>query len=59
MLRIKRKFDLSTEDSYIKNYNKKAKGNNSAKKAYKLAGRKIKLGGFAAGSRTCEEKEKT
>ena len=25
-LRIKRKFDLSTEDSYIKNYNKKAKG---------------------------------
>ena len=47
-LRIKRKFDLSTEDSYIKNYNKKAKGNNSAKKAYKLAGRKIKLGAISA-----------
>ena len=47
-LRIKRKFDLSTEDSYIKNYNKKAKGNNSSKKAYKLAGRKIKLGAISA-----------
>ena len=47
-LRIKRKFDLSTEDSYIKNYNKKAKGNNSAKKAYKLEGRKIKLGAISA-----------
>ncbi len=47
-LRIKRKFDISTEDSYIKNYNKKAKGNNSAKRAYKLAGRKIKLGAISA-----------
>ena len=47
-LRIKRKFDLSTEDSYIKNYNKKAKGNNSSRKAYKLGGRKIKLGAISA-----------
>ena len=47
-LRIKRKVDLSAEDSYIKNYNKKAKGNNSSKKAYKLAGRKIKLGAISA-----------
>ncbi len=47
-LRIKRKMDLSTEDSYIKNYNKKAKGNNASKKAYKLAGRKIKLGAISA-----------
>lgn len=47
-LRIKRKVDLSAEDSYIKNYNKKAKGNVSSKKAYKLAGRKIKLGAISA-----------
>ena len=47
-LRIKRKFDLSAEDSYIKNYNKKAKGNNSNRKAYKLAGRKIKFGAISA-----------
>ena len=43
-LRTTRKIDLSTEDSYIKNYNKKAKGNNSNKKAYKLAGKKNKIG---------------
>ena len=47
-LRIKRKFDLSAEDSYIKNYNKKAKGNNSSRKAYKLAGKKIKMGAISA-----------
>ena len=47
-LRTTRKIDLSTEDSYIKNYNKKAKGNNSNKKAYKLAGKKIKLGAISA-----------
>ena len=47
-LRIKRKIDVSAEDSYIKNYNKKAKGNNSSKKAYKLAGKKIKLGAISA-----------
>ena len=47
-IRIKRKIDLSAEDSYIKNYNKKVKGNVSTKKAYKLAGRKIKLGAISA-----------
>ena len=47
-LRRKRKFDISTEDSYIKNYDKKAKGNNSSKKAYKLVGRRIKLGAISA-----------
>ena len=47
-LRIKRKFDVSTEDSYIKHYDKKSKGNNSSKKAYKLVGRKIKLGAVSA-----------
>ena len=47
-LRIKRKFDLSAEDSYLKNYNKKSKGKNVSKKAYKLVGRKIKLGAISA-----------
>ena len=47
-LRNKRKFDLSIEDSYIKNYNKKSDGNKSSKKAYKLAGKKIKLGAISA-----------
>lgn len=40
--RIKtRKFDLNAEDSYIKNYDKKAKSNASGKRAYKLQGKKI------------------
>ena len=47
-LRTVRKVDISTEDSYIKNYDKKAKGNISSKKAYKLRGRKIKLGAISA-----------
>ena len=47
-LRTSRKVDFSIEDSYIKNYDKNAKGNNSPKKAYKLAGRKIKLGAISA-----------
>ena len=47
-LRTVRKVDISTEDSYIKNYDKKAKGNLSTKKAYKLKGRKIKLGAISA-----------
>ena len=47
-LRKKRKIELSIEDSYIKNYNKLAKGNSSSKKAYKLAGKKIKLGAISA-----------
>ena len=47
-IRTKRKIDFNTEDSYIKNYNKKAKGNASTKKAYKLKGKKIKLGAISA-----------
>ena len=47
-LRTVRKVDISTEDSYIKNYDKKAKSNASSKKAYKLCGRKIKLGAISA-----------
>ena len=39
-----RKIDLDTEDSYIKNYDKRAKSNASGKRAYELKGRKIKLG---------------
>ena len=35
----------NTEDSYMKNYDKKAKGNSSSKKAYVLKGKKI---GFSA-----------
>lgn len=33
----------NTEDEYIKNYNKKAKGNASSKKAYVLKGKKLPL----------------
>ena len=47
-IRTKRKIDFNTEDSYIKNYNKRAKGNASTKKAYKLKGKKIKLGAISA-----------
>ena len=47
-LRTVRKVDISTEDSYIKNYDKKAKGKPSTRKAYKLKGRKIKLGAISA-----------
>ena len=42
--RGKRKIEYNTEDSYIKNYDKKAKSNASGKKAYILRGEKIKLG---------------
>ncbi len=42
-----RKIEYNTEDSYIKNYNKKAKSNASGKKAYELKGRKIKLGAIS------------
>ena len=42
--RILKKIDYNTEDSYIKNYDKKSKSNISAKKAYKIKGIKIKLG---------------
>lgn len=43
-----RKIEYDTEDSYIKNYDKKAKSNASTKKAYVLKGRKIKLGAVSA-----------
>ena len=35
--------EYNTEDSYMKNYDKKAKGNSSAKKAYTLKGKYIPL----------------
>ena len=43
-LRTSRKYDYTTEDSYMSNYDKKAKNNNSSKKAYVLKGNKIALG---------------
>ena len=46
--RLLRKIDYNTEDSYMKNYSKKAKGNVSSKKAYILKGKKIKLGAISA-----------
>lgn len=46
--RTSRKIEYDTEDSYIKNYNKKAKSNNSSKKAYILKGKKIPLSAVSA-----------
>ena len=43
-----RKIEYNTEDSYMKNYDKKAKSNASLKKAYILKGKKIKLGAVSA-----------
>jgi len=43
-----RKLEYNTEDSYLKNYDKKAKSNASSKKAYILRGEKIKLGAVSA-----------
>lgn len=43
-----KKIDFNTEDSYMKNYDKKAKSNASAKKAYILKGEKIRLGAVSA-----------
>ena len=40
-LRTSRKIDVNVEDSYLKNYNKKAKSNDINKKAYLLKGKKI------------------
>ena len=40
-LRTSRKIDVNVEDSYLKNYNKKAKSNEISKKAYLLKGKKI------------------
>lgn len=42
-----RKIEYSIEDSYIKNYDKKAKSNASGKTAYELKGKKIKLGAIS------------
>ena len=47
-LRNTRKLEFTTEDSYIQNYDKKAKSNASSKKAYVLKGNKIKLGAVSA-----------
>lgn len=46
--RIRKIEDYDTEDSYMKNYDKKAKSNASGKKAYRLRGKKIKLGAISA-----------
>lgn len=43
-----RKLEYNTEDSYLKNYDKKAKSNASSKRAYILRGEKIKLGAVSA-----------
>ena len=42
------KIEYDTEDSYMKNYDKKAKSNASSKKAYILRGKNIKLGAVSA-----------
>lgn len=47
-LRSIRKYEYNTEDSYMENYDKKAKSNASSKKAYILQGEKIKLGAVSA-----------
>lgn len=47
-LRQPRKIEDNTEDSYMKNYDKKAKSNASSKKAYILRGKRIKLGAVSA-----------
>ena len=47
-LRKLKKIEANTEDSYMKNYDKKAKSNASSKKAYVLKGKKIKLGAVSA-----------
>lgn len=43
-----RKIEYDTEDSYMKNYDKRAKSNASGKKAYILRGKKIQLGAISA-----------
>ena len=43
-----RKIEYDTEDSYVKNYDKKAKSNASTKKAYVLKGKKIGFGAVSA-----------
>ncbi len=46
-IRKLRKIEYDTEDSYMKNYDKKAKSNASGKKAYVIKGRKIPLGAIS------------
>lgn len=46
--RTLRKIEYDTEDSYMKNYDKKSKSNASSQKAYELKGRKIGLGAISA-----------
>lgn len=46
-IRSLRKIEYDTEDSYMKNYDKKAKSNASSRKAYILKGKKIKLGAIS------------
>ena len=46
--RTSRKIEYNTEDSYIKNYDKKAKSSSSSKKAYLLKGKKIPLSAVSA-----------
>ncbi|MBQ2937863.1 MAG: hypothetical protein IJE05_03150 [Clostridia bacterium] len=42
-----RKIEYDTEDSYIKNYDKKSKSNESGKRAYEIKGKKLKLGAIS------------
>ena len=46
--RLIRKIEYNTEDSYMKNYNKKAKSSESKERAYELKGKKIRLGAVSA-----------
>ena len=46
--KISQNLEYTTEDSYMKNYDKKAKSNASSRKAYVLKGNKIKLGAVSA-----------
>ncbi|MBE5812481.1 MAG: hypothetical protein E7314_02350 [Clostridiales bacterium] len=46
--RIVKKIDFNIEDSYLKNYNKKAMSAESSPRAYELKGRKIRLGAISA-----------
>ena len=47
-LRTTRKLELTAEDSYLKNYDKKAKSREHSKKAYILKGKKIPFGAVSA-----------
>ena len=46
--RVAKKIEFDTEDSYIKNYDKKSKSNEQNNKAYKLKGKEIRLGAVSA-----------